>query len=70
MHCLLLTRAIVDRCLLLLLLQATRHNLGRPIAELVALEEGKSFAVLTVNDKKLHAPLRMRLSYTADTVMS
>lgn len=37
----------------------TRHNLGRPISELVS--EDDAHPVLTVNDKKLSAPLRVRL---------
>mmetsp|Transcript_8224 Transcript_8224/g.14098 ORF Transcript_8224/g.14098 Transcript_8224/m.14098 type:complete len:434 (-) Transcript_8224:151-1452(-) len=50
--------------------QETRPNLEKPISELVVLEEGKSYALLTVNDKKLHAPLRLRLSYAVDAEMA
>jgi NEDD8-activating enzyme E1 len=41
----------------------TRSNLGRPAAELLggAGSAGSPPATLTVNDKKLHAPLRVRL---------
>ena len=36
----------------------TRPNLEKPIAELL---DGETTALLTVNDKKLSAPLRVRL---------
>lgn len=37
---------------------ATKHNLGKPILELL---RGERTVLLTVNDKKLSAPLRVRL---------
>jgi ubiquitin-activating enzyme E1 C len=39
----------------------TRPNLGRPVAGLLGGEGVDSAVVLTVNDKKLSAPLRVRL---------
>lgn len=36
----------------------TRPNLEKPVAELL---DGETTALLTVNDKKLSAPLRVRL---------
>lgn len=36
----------------------TRPNLEKPVSELL---EGETTALLTVNDKKLSAPLRVRL---------
>lgn len=36
----------------------TRPNLQKPVAELL---DGETTALLTVNDKKLSAPLRLRL---------
>jgi ubiquitin-activating enzyme E1 C len=41
--------------------EGTRANLGRPVAELLRGEGLEAAALLTVNDKKLSAPLRVRL---------
>ncbi len=43
----------------------TRPNLGRRMAELVPVEEaGAGGALLTLNDKKLQGPMRLRLRYS------
>lgn len=40
--------------------ELTRENLSKPLSELV----GRESCTLTVNDKKLPAPLRVRLRMT------
>lgn len=42
--------------------EETRPNLALPVASL--LPKGESSWVLTVNDKKLHAPMRVQLRLT------
>ncbi len=48
--------------------EATRHNLSKPIRELLD-SEAHTTALLTVNDKKLSAPLRVRLKLDGDVQM-
>ena len=43
--------------------EETRPNLGRRVVELVPQDN----QLLTVNDKKLHAPLRVRLRYSSSS---
>ena len=46
--------------------QETKSNLGKRISELVP----DMPAILTVNDKKLHAPMRVQLKYGSEDMKS